>query len=96
MHEHHLAKDIFHTLQHLAEDKKLKKITHIEINVGLFHNVEPEFLIHSFEHAFEGTFFECAAVVIKIINPGDAITDDKGQQSSATGREIIIRSISGE
>ncbi len=96
MHEHKLAKEIMPSLESLAEENGLKKVTKIVLEVGMLHSVEADFLAHSFEHAFEGTVFEGAITDIKIVEPGDKIDDADGNTKLATGREFIIRKIEGD
>ncbi len=96
MHEHKLARQIFPTLQELAQKNNLKKITKVVIDFGMFHMVEPDFLAHSFEHVFEGTIFEGAKVEANTIEPGQKIEAEDGSEKLATGHEIIIRKIEGQ
>ncbi len=96
MHEHKLAREILPSLEKLARDNGLKKVTRIVLDVGMLHCVEADFLAHSFEHAFEGTIFEGAQTDINIVEPGETLTNPDGGTTIATGREIIIKKIEGE
>ncbi len=96
MHEHKLAREIMPSLEQLARQNGLNKVTRIVLDVGMLHSVEADFLAHSFEHAFEGTIFEGAVTDINIIEPGQKITDSQGNETIATGREFIIKRLEGE
>ncbi len=96
MHEHKLAREIMPTLEQLARENGLQKVTKIALDVGMLHSVEADFLAHSFEHAFEGTMFEGAVTEINIIEPGQKITDAEGNETIANGREFIIKKLEGE
>lgn len=94
MHEHKLARDLFPQLEKIARENNLKKVNKVCIGFGMMHMVEPDFMIHSFEHVFEGTIFEGAAVEIKIINPGESIKEGEDIRK-ARGDEIIIEKLEG-
>lgn len=97
MHEHRLAKELWPQLKQLAEDKGFKKVTRVEMTVGMLHGVAADFLAHSFEHAFEGTGFEGAEMEITIVDPGQQFTlPGDNKQTTATGWELTITSIEGE
>lgn len=97
MHEHKLARDLVPTFEKLARDNNLVRISRLVIDFGMLQAVEPDFLIHSFEHAFEGNpLLEGATVVVNVITPGTEITDPTGLKRPATGFEIIVRTIEGE
>jgi len=97
MHEHGLAKELWPQLRELAEREGFKKVTRIEMTVGMLHGVSADFLIHSFEHAFEGTGFEGAAMQVTIVEPGQEIHDpQQGGPVRASGWELMITRIEGE
>lgn len=96
MHEHQLARDVWPVLEQMARTHGLTKVTRVVLDVGIFHGATPEFLIHSFEHLFEKTPFQGAAVEINTIEPGQTIQDPNRRPALATGREIIIRTLAGE
>jgi len=96
MHEHRLARDLWPALERLAREHGLSKVTAVTIEVGMLHLVEEDFLRHSFEHVFEGTIFQGANMEIRILEPGQTITDAQNQPDVATGQELIIRRIAGE
>ncbi len=96
MHEHKLAREIMPSLEQLAKENGLSKVTKIVLDVGMLHSVEADFLAHSFEHAFEGTIFEGAETEINILEPGQKIKDPQGNEIVATGREFIIKKLEGE
>lgn len=96
MHEHGLAKELFPQLKQIADALGLEKVTRVEMIVGLLHGVAADFLAHSFEHAFEGTNFEGAAVEITIVDPGQTFTPpDADAPTEATGWELLVSRIEG-
>lgn len=97
MHEHGLAKELWPQLQGIAETNGLKKVTAIEMLVGVLHGVSADFLAHSFEHAFEGTSFDGAAVKITIIDPGSTYASPgTAEKVIANGWELLVSRIEGE
>jgi len=97
MHEHKLARQLVPTFEQLARENNLTKITRLVLDVGMLHAVEADFLVHSFEHAFEGnSLLEGAQVEINTIEPGTQVTDGDGHRKPADGWEIIVRKIQGE
>ncbi|MFA5863386.1 MAG: hydrogenase/urease maturation nickel metallochaperone HypA [Phycisphaerae bacterium] len=96
MHEHQLARDIWPELEKVARENNLSKVTHLILDIGMLHAVDPEFLLHSFEHVFESTSFEGTKVEINIIEPGQNIPAENSGPALATGRELIIRKLIGE
>jgi len=95
MHEHGLAKEIWPQLEQLAKEKGFKKVTLVEMTVGMLHGVSADFLAHSLEHAYEGTGFEGARTHIQIVEPGDALTGQE-EATVATGWELMITRIEGQ
>jgi Zn finger protein HypA/HybF involved in hydrogenase expression len=93
MHEHGLARDLFPEFQRAARLHHFSRVTRVVLDIGMLHGADADFLAHSFEHIFEGTIFEGAEVEIHILEPGQDLPDTDGK---ATGRELVIRSLTGE
>ena len=64
MHEHSLARELWPQLKQIADARGLGRVRRLEMIVGMLHGVSAEMLVHSFAHAFEGTSFEGAEVLI--------------------------------
>jgi len=65
MHEIGLAEEIFKTIQELAKQNNLKKITKVRIKLGEQAGVMENLLYHSLvDHLFPGTFAESSKVEI--------------------------------
>ena len=97
MHEHGLAKDLWPQLRQIAENSGFLTVTRVDMTVGSLHGVSAEFLAHSFQHAFEGSMFDGAAVNITIIDPGcDFRPPGRSDHTIATGWEILITRLEGE
>ena len=97
MHEHGLAKELFPQLQNIAKNEGFERVTRIDMIVGTLHGVSPDFLAHSFEHAFEGTNFEGAVVHIQTVDPQEEFTPPNSDQPTvAHGWELLINRIEGE
>jgi len=97
MHEHGLAKDFWPQLKGIAEINALSKVTRLEMIVGMLHGVSGEVLSHSFEHVFEGTIFEGAAVQITVVDPGQEFTPPGADESmTANGWELLVTRMEGE
>lgn len=92
MHEHGLARDLMPELQNVARAHGLSRVTRVALDVGMLQGVEADFLAHSLGHAFEGTIFEGAHVDIRILEPGQTLP---GTETRATGRELTIRTLTG-
>ncbi len=98
MHEHGLAKELWPQLQQLAENKKFNKVVRIDMIVGMLHGVSGDFLAHSFEHAFENTYFQGAQVNITVVDPGEQLPgqDEGSPPSTASGWELMVTRIEGQ
>ena len=97
MHEHGLAKELWPQLRQIAEQSGFVKVTRVDMAVGALHGVSADFLAHSFEHAFEGSNFEGAAMDIRIVDPGDVVrAPDRPDDMTATGWELLISRIEGD
>jgi len=91
MHEHGLAKELWPQLRQIAEANGLARVTHLEMIVGLLHGVSAELLVHSFQHAFEGTCFEGAEVTVTIVEPGQEFTPpNSSERTTAHGWELLV------
>jgi Zn finger protein HypA/HybF involved in hydrogenase expression len=91
MHEHGLAKDLWPQLKQIADDRGLVRVKRLEMIIGLLHGVSAEGLVHSFAHAFEGTNFEGAKVVITIVEPGqEFMSPNASVPTTAHGWELLI------
>jgi Zn finger protein HypA/HybF involved in hydrogenase expression len=91
MHEHGLAKDLWPQLKQIADARDLGQIKHMELIVGMLYGVSAEVLIHSFIHAFQGTSFEGAQVLITIVEPGqEFIPPNSSQPTAAHGWELLV------
>ena len=68
----------------------------MELVVGMLHGVSAEFLEHSFEHAFEGSCFEGAAVQVQIVEPGQEFTPPGAAEPvAAHGWELLVTRLEG-
>jgi len=97
MHEHGFAKGLWPQLQRIAHRGGFRRVTRVDMTVGVLHGVSAEFLRHSFEHAFEGSNFEGATMDITIVEPGDGIIPPgRSEPTMANGWELLITRIEGE
>lgn len=97
MHEHGLARELWPQLKGIAEGQGFKKVSYLEMIVGMLHGVSAEFLEHSFEHTFEGTCFEGADIEIIIVEPGQKFRPPSSEESdTATGWELLVVKMQGE
>ncbi len=91
MHEHGLAKDLFPQLKQIADARGLTRVKRLEMIVGLLHGASAETLVHSFTHAFQGTNFEGAQVIVTIVEPGqEYMPPYASQPTTAHGWELLI------
>jgi Zn finger protein HypA/HybF involved in hydrogenase expression len=91
MHEHVLAKELWPQLKQIADARGLGRVRRLEMIVGMLHGVSSELLAHSFAHAFEGTSFEGAQVLITIVEPGqEYMPPHSSQPATAHGWELLI------
>ena len=96
MHEHGLARELWPQLQGIARGKGLDRVDRVDMIVGMLHGVSADFLAHSFEHAFEGSNFEGAAVTIEIVDPGQEFTPPgSNEPTQATGWELLVVRLEG-
>ena len=96
MHEHGLAKELWPQLRGIAEMKGLRRVQRVEMIVGMLHGVSAELLIHSFEHAFAGSTFQGAEVVITIVDPGEEYTPPNSDRVvQASGWELLVIEMEG-
>ncbi len=97
MHEHGLAKELWPQLKAIAERGGFVKITRVDMMVGALHAVSADFLAHSFEHAFEGTNFQDAAMNIVVVDPGEEYSaPGRSDTAKANGWELLISRIEGD
>ena len=97
MHEHGLAKELWPQLQGIAEMKGLRRVDLVEMIVGLRHGASAEFLAHSFEHAFAGSTFQGARVVVTIVDPGEEFTPPNSDSPTrASGWELLVLKMEGQ
>jgi len=97
MHEHGLAKELWPQVKKIADDGGFLKVTRVEMTVGMLHGVSADFLAHSFDHAYEGTYFEGATTDIRIVEPGERFTPPgETAERTADGWELLITKIEGE
>ena len=97
MHEHGLAKELLPQLRGIAEMKGLRRVERVEMIVGMLHGVSAEILVHSFEHAFAGTNFHGAKVVVTVIDPGqDYVPPNSDRTVKASGWELLVLMMEGQ
>jgi Zn finger protein HypA/HybF involved in hydrogenase expression len=91
MHEHGLAKDLWPQLKQIADARGLARVRRLEMVVGMLHGASSEVLVHSFGHAFEGTNFEGAEVLITVVEPGqEYMQPNCSQPIIAHGWELLV------
>ncbi|MCJ7544935.1 MAG: hydrogenase maturation nickel metallochaperone HypA [Phycisphaerae bacterium] len=91
MHEHSLATELWPQLKQIADAQGLGRVRRLEMIVGMLHGASAEMLVHSFAHAFEGTNFEGAEVLITIVDPGqEYMPPNASQPATAHGWELLI------
>ena len=97
MHEHGLAKELWPQLQGIAQIKGLRRVERVEMIVGMLHGVTAELLVHSFEHAFAGTSFHGAKVVVTVVDPGDEyVPPNSDRTMKASGWELLVVRMEGQ
>lgn len=97
MHESGLARELWPQLQQIAETRGIERVTRVEMIVGMLHGVSEEMLVHSFEHAFEGTNFQGARLEISVVEPGESFRPPgNSQRQTATGWELLVVRLEGE
>ena len=97
MHEHGLARELWPQLKQIAESKGLTRVTRLEMTVGMLHGGSGQSLVHSFQHAFEGTSFEGAEVEVTVVDPGqEFVPAGSDEPVQATGWELLVSRIEGE
>jgi Zn finger protein HypA/HybF involved in hydrogenase expression len=91
MHEHGLARDLWPQLKQIADARGMARVRRLEMIVGMLHGVSSELLVHSFAHAFEGSIFEGAEVLITIVEPGqEYMPPNASGPSTAHGWELLV------
>lgn len=97
MHEHGLAKELWPQLQAIAESNGYARVTAVDMTVGSLHGVSPDFLAHSFEHAFENTGFHGAAVTVTLVDPEQEISmAGRDEPALATGWDLMVTRMAGQ
>ncbi len=91
MHEHSLARELWPQLKQIADARGLGRVRRLEMIVGMLHGASAEMLVHSFAHAFEGTSFEGAQVLVTVVEPGqEFMPPNASQPTTAHGWELLI------
>lgn len=91
MHEHSLARELWPLLKQIADAQGLARVRRLEMIVGMLHGASAEMLVHSFAHAFEGTSFQGAEVLITIVEPGqEYMPPSSSQPATAHGWELLV------
>jgi len=96
MHEHGLARELWPQLKQIAETNEYVKVTRVDMTVGSLHGVSADFLAHSFEHAFEGTYFEGAEMNITVVDPEQEVELPGQAPDKAGGWELLITRMDGD
>ena len=92
-----LAEQIWPQLSAIAEARGLRRISRVEMVVGVLYGIEEEVLVESIQHIFRNTSFAQAQVHVRVLLPGSEFVPPNSDICiNATGWEILILKLEGD